>query len=418
MVRSAPWLAKLAVTSATKSGLRGFVMAQGRQPGGIDRHGMVQRPVPAAVARRGGDRRLHIGVRARRPRGAAPSPAPARRRSRWPACSRCRGCAASRCAARGTPPSPPSVASRSSTSRPARCPPFSSTAGTPSATQRRGGAAHRGLVGDRHAAQRLRLRQVGGDQRGQRQQAPPEQPQRRARPAARAPPLATMTGSTTSGTPRAIAASTSQTAAIVAAVAEHAGLDHVGADVVQHARPFAPRRTPAAPACTPARRGVLRGQRGDRGHGVAAERRDRLDVGLDARAAAGIGSGDHQHPAAHQAASVGRAARPRRCARTDSSTSRAPAPRPRLPPSPAPAARCRWADQQAAGAGQRRLGRGDRRAARRASAAASAPEKRTFFSRCGSGSNTRHHLAGRPRRCSTSTASTCSAASSPSPVVA
>ena len=42
--------------------------------------------------------------------------------------------------------------------------------------------------------------------------------------------------------------------------------------------------------------GVLRGQRGDGGHGVAAQRRDRLDVGLHAGAAAGIRAGDDQHP--------------------------------------------------------------------------------------------------------------------------
>ena len=39
---------------------------------------------------------------------------------------------------------------------------------------------------------------------------------------------------------------------------------------------------------------VLRGDRGDRGHRVAAEHGHRLDVGLDARAAAAVGAGDDQ----------------------------------------------------------------------------------------------------------------------------
>ena len=39
---------------------------------------------------------------------------------------------------------------------------------------------------------------------------------------------------------------------------------------------------------------VLRGDRGDRGHRVAAEHGDRLDVGLDARAAARVRAGDDE----------------------------------------------------------------------------------------------------------------------------
>jgi hypothetical protein len=37
---------------------------------------------------------------------------------------------------------------------------------------------------------------------------------------------------------------------------------------------------------------ILRGDRGDRGHRMAAEHRDRLDIGLDTRAAAAIGPGN------------------------------------------------------------------------------------------------------------------------------
>ena len=44
---------------------------------------------------------------------------------------------------------------------------------------------------------------------------------------------------------------------------------------------------------------VLGGDRGDRGHRVAAEHRHGLDVGLDAGAAAGIGAGDDQDPRRH-----------------------------------------------------------------------------------------------------------------------
>ena len=43
-----------------------------------------------------------------------------------------------------------------------------------------------------------------------------------------------MTGSTTSGTSGARAASTAATASITAGVVQHAGLDRVGADIVEH----------------------------------------------------------------------------------------------------------------------------------------------------------------------------------------
>ena len=48
--------------------------------------------------------------------------------------------------------------------------------------------------------------------------------------------------------------------------------------------------------------GILRGQRGYRSCRIGVEHRHGLDVGLDAGAAAGIGTGDDQHPAAHYSA--------------------------------------------------------------------------------------------------------------------
>ena len=96
---------------------------------------------------------------------------------------------------------------------------------------------------------------------------------------------------------------------------------------------------------------------------------------------------------------------------------RRPPLRPRLRPSRASAARCRFrgsatARCRPAAPRHRRIA-----ACTRRWRSGERPANRTFFSSCGSGVNTRHtSLAGRP--CSTSTASTCSAASSPSPVVA
>ena len=80
---------------------------------------------------------------------------------------------------------------------------------------------------------------------------------------------------------------------------QHAGLDRVGADVVEHdfhlpADEIWGDRQHAENAL-----GVLRGQRGDRRRGERVEHRHRLDVGLDAGAAAGIRAGDDQNPPLH-----------------------------------------------------------------------------------------------------------------------
>ena len=66
-------------------------------------------------------------------------------------------------------------------------------------------------------------------------------------------------------------------------IAQHAGLDRVGADVVQHARRSARDELRRHRVDRVHAQRVLRGQRGDRGRGIGAERGDRLDVGLDAR---------------------------------------------------------------------------------------------------------------------------------------
>ena len=80
---------------------------------------------------------------------------------------------------------------------------------------------------------------------------------------------------------------------------QHAGLDRVGADIVEHDLHLLAdeSRIDRQDAVDPL--GVLRGQRGDRGRREGAEHRHRLDVGLNAGAAAGIGAGDDEDAALH-----------------------------------------------------------------------------------------------------------------------
>ena len=114
----------------------------------------------------------------------------------------------------------------------------------------------------------------------------------------RAPELAIITGSTTSGT-RCAARGTSATVSIDRRAEEHPGLRRVDADVVEHrlelgadelGRHLVDRRHAA---------GVLRGQRHDRAHPVAAEARERLQVGLDPGAAARVRAGDREAAGHH-----------------------------------------------------------------------------------------------------------------------
>ena len=83
------------------------------------------------------------------------------------------------------------------------------------------------------------------------------------------------------------------------AIAQHTGLDGIGADVIEdavHLRGNEIRwhRMDRLNAV-----GILGGQRRDRGRRIAAQRRYRLDVGLDPGAAAGIGTGNDENAAAH-----------------------------------------------------------------------------------------------------------------------
>ena len=80
-------------------------------------------------------------------------------------------------------------------------------------------------------------------------------------------------------------------------VAQHAGLDGVRADIVQHDANLGgdDRRRDQVDGLDAKR--VLHGHRRDGAGRIAAEGGDRLDVGLRARAAAGIRAGDRQHAA-------------------------------------------------------------------------------------------------------------------------
>ena len=119
------------------------------------------------------------------------------------------------------------------------------------------------------------------------------------------PPLATITGSTTSGTPGACFFRDGATDVDHLGAVQHAGLERIGADVGQHDLDLLGDeggidRHDAVHAL-----GVLRGERGDGGGGEAAHRGDRLDVGLDARAAAGIRAGDDQDATLHAGLAAG-----------------------------------------------------------------------------------------------------------------
>ena len=76
---------------------------------------------------------------------------------------------------------------------------------------------------------------------------------------------------------------------------QHAELDGIDADVLDHRLDLRLQegRRHAVDARHAER--VLRGQRGDGRHAVAAERREGLEVGLDAGAAAAVGAGDREH---------------------------------------------------------------------------------------------------------------------------
>jgi hypothetical protein len=80
-------------------------------------------------------------------------------------------------------------------------------------------------------------------------------------------------------------------------VAQHAGFQRVGPDVLEHSLHL--RADGVGRGCNDAgdAKRILYGERGDGRGGVASQRRHRLDVGLDARPASGIRSGDDKDPA-------------------------------------------------------------------------------------------------------------------------
>ena len=80
---------------------------------------------------------------------------------------------------------------------------------------------------------------------------------------------------------------------------EHAGLDAIGAEVVENDTHLLGNKINGNVVDSDNALGVLRRQRCQCRHRVAAQRCHRLDVGLNASASAGIGSGDDQHAALH-----------------------------------------------------------------------------------------------------------------------
>ena len=148
------------------------------------------------------------------------------------------------------------------------------------------------------AGERARLGQVRREHARARQDLA-----RRARASAsaassRAPDSATITGSTTTGVPGGQLVERRRDRERDLGGAEHPDLDRVDADVREHRahlREHDLRRDRMDGGDADR---VLRGDRGDRARAVHAAARERLQVGLDAGAAAGVRAGDRQRGAA------------------------------------------------------------------------------------------------------------------------
>ena len=119
--------------------------------------------------------------------------------------------------------------------------------------------------------------------------------------ASAAPLVATITGSTTSGMPRRCFRQRRGDGQRDLGRAQHADLDRVGADIGKTALDLLAHDIGRNEMDGADAGGVLRGDGGDRRHGVGAERRRRLDVGLDAGAAARVRSRDDEQPSWLQA---------------------------------------------------------------------------------------------------------------------
>jgi hypothetical protein len=76
---------------------------------------------------------------------------------------------------------------------------------------------------------------------------------------------------------------------------QHADLQRVNADVVHHRADLGLQHFHRNAVNGGDTQRVLRGHGGDRGHAVAAQRAEGLEVGLNARATATVGAGNRQH---------------------------------------------------------------------------------------------------------------------------
>ena len=173
----------------------------------------------------------------------------------------------------------------------ARCPPVTTTAAGPSActARARSPASADGV----EAGQRGRLHQVRRDHGGPRH----EPLAQRALGVGLEQPAAALGDHHRVEHHRHVAGSRSSarsTASIASAVPDHPDLHGVHADVLDHRPDLLDDRLGRQRVDRAHALGVLRGDRRDRGHAVRAAGGERLQVGLDAGAAAGVGAGDRQ----------------------------------------------------------------------------------------------------------------------------
>ena len=177
---------------------------------------------------------------------------------------------------------------------PPRCPPLSSTCAAPSPCSRGRHRRHlpRGSVAGGSSEQRCGLGQVGRDQA-----SPAAAGARAGRPPPRPAAAGRRPWPPSPGRARPSAArqrrSPSATAAMISGRAEHADLDRVHREVAQHGVHLrAHERRRSMPWMPWHAQRVLRRQRRDHRAAVDAQRREGLQVGLDAGAAAAVGAGD------------------------------------------------------------------------------------------------------------------------------
>ena len=214
------------------------------------------------------------------------------RRSPTTACSRCRAC--SRPGSRGprTSKSPPARQATSMDSRAVRVSALDEYDARPERQDPATGLVHVVERADRHLGQDLGFGNVRRDdvrERQERRAAPRPRPRRAA---GRLPSRSSPDRRRSRRRPRRpIAPSTAATIAAFASIpiltaSAPMSLDH-RLDLRDHQR-----RADGLPAADTER--VLRGDRGDRAGAVDAERRERLEVRLDAGAAAGVAARDCQ----------------------------------------------------------------------------------------------------------------------------